>query len=96
MNDDLRLAADVALFMACVAALVVNAYYLPIWLKVSVGLAVIRVLRLAGWLILCAGFGTVLVTQGFITISPSGAIALCFLAAGEVALMFSRGRQAHI
>ena len=85
-------AMDVALFMACCAACAVNVYYLPAWFRASRGMALMRLLRLVGWLVLSARFGMILFVYGDISISVPSATALFFLAAGEIAALFNRGK----
>ena len=83
---------DVALFMSCIAAAGVNCYYIPSWFKASKGMAVMRIFRVAGWLIFVARYGFVLATTGDILISLPSEIAIFFLAAGEIAAVFNRGK----
>lgn len=83
---------DVALFMACCAACAVNIYYLPAWHRASKNMAFMRLLRVAGWLVISARFGTVLLTIGDIAISVPSSIGLFFLAAGEIVALFNRGK----
>lgn len=85
-------AMDVALFMSVCAAASVQIYYLPRWWAAGRGFAAIRLLRLAGWLILGSRYGTVLFTQGDIAISVPAAIAVFFLCAAEVAQLFNKGK----
>ena len=84
---------DIALFMFTVAAIAVQLYYLKTWIKVSWGLGIVRLLRLAGWMILSARFGSVLFTQGDIAISAASAIGLMFLAVSEIAVILNRGQK---
>lgn len=84
---------DVALFMAIVFAAGVNIFYIPKCWRQSRGIAVMRLLRLAGWVVLGSRFGNVLFTTGDIMISVPGAIGLFFLASGEIAALFNRGKN---
>lgn len=86
------IAMDCALIMAVAAAATVQAYYLPRWWRAGKGFAVIRILRLTGWLILGARYGQILATVGDIAISIPAAIAVFFLAGAEVAQLFNRGK----
>lgn len=83
---------DIALFMLTVAAIAVQLYYLRTWIKISWGLGLVRLLRLTGWLILSARFGSVLFTTGDIAISAASAIGLMFLACGEIAVTMNAGK----
>ena len=83
---------DIALFMATVAAIAVQLFYLKTWMRLGWGLGLVRLLRLAGWLILSARFGSVLFTTGDIAISVASAIGLMFLAAGEIAVTLNPGK----
>ena len=83
---------DIALFMFTLAAVAVQLFYLRSWMKIGLGLGLVRLLRLAGWLILAARFGSVLFTQGDIAISIASAIAVMFLAAGEIAVTMNAGK----
>ena len=85
-------AMDIALFMLTVAAAAVQLYCLRTWENVGWGLGLARVLRLAGWMIISARFGSVLFTQGDIAISVPSAIGLMFLACGEIVVGFNRGK----
>ena len=87
---------DIALFMARCAAFAVNLYYLPRWLKHSRGMALMRLFRVTGWLIISARFGGVLFTTGDILISVPAAIGLFFLVAGEVSALFNRGKVGQL
>ena len=87
---------DVALFMACCAAAAVQIYYLPSWWREVRGMAVMRLMRLAGWVIFATRFGFVLFTAGDILVSVPSAIAMFFLAAGEVAALFNRGKAGKL
>lgn len=84
---------DIALFMSTIAAGLVNLYYLPMCWRYSKGVAGMRMLRLAGWIVLSTRFGAVLFTTGDILISPPAAIGVFFLAAGEIAALFNRGKK---
>lgn len=84
--------ADVTIFMLICAAATVHICYLPSWFRMSPALALIRVLRLTGWLILGARFGVVLFTTGDVLISMPSLIGLGFLAAGDIAVIFNRGK----
>jgi hypothetical protein len=86
------LGMDVAVFMACMGAAAVNIFYAAKWYGIDHGMGVMRLLRVAGWLILSTRFGFVLSTTGDILISVPSAIAMFFLAAGEVAAVFNRGK----
>ena len=83
---------DIALFMLTVAAIAVQLYYLKTWMKLGWGLGLVRLLRLAGWMILSARFGSVLFTQGDIAISAASAIGLMFLAASEIVVTMNAGK----
>lgn len=83
---------DVALFIACVLAALVNIKYALRWYAHDVGMAVMRFIRVTGWMILSLRFGYVLGSSGDILISLPSAIALFFLTAGEIAAVFLRGR----
>jgi len=87
---------DVALFMVTVGAAAVNVYYLPQRFAVSTGVAIARCLRLAGWLILSARFGHMLISGGDIPISIPGVVAFFFLALGEIAAIFNRGKEVRL
>lgn len=83
---------DVALFFACVLAALVNIKYVLGWYAQDFGMAVMRFIRVVGWMILSLRFGYVLGSAEDILISLPSAVALFFLAAGEVASVFLRGR----
>lgn len=51
-----------------------------------------RLLRLTGWTILATRFGWVLAHTGDILTTLPSTIALMFLAAGEIAAIFNRGK----
>lgn len=87
---------DIALFMLTVAAIAVQLYYLKSWIKLGWGMGLIRLLRLAGWLILAARFGSVLFTVGDIAISLASAIAVMFLAASEIVVVLNRGQKVQL
>ena len=86
------IAMDVSLFMACCAAFTVNVYHLPAWYYASKSMAFMRLLRVTGWLVVAARFGSVLLTTGDIAVSVPMAIGLFFLAAGEIVAIFNRGK----
>ena len=86
------IAMDVSLFMACCAACAVNVYYLPAWYRASKGMAFMRLLRVTGWAVIGARFGSVLFDTGDLAVSIPAAIGLFFLAAGEIVAIFNRGK----
>lgn len=90
------IAMDVAVFMACLGAAIINAKYAHKWYAQDQGMGVMRLLRVIGWSILTARFGYVLATTGDILISPPSAIAVLFLAAGELAAVFNRGKVGRL
>ena len=92
MLGQTNLAVDIALFLAVCGAAGVNIYYLPAWWRVSRSMAMMRILRIVGWVILGLRFGVVLLTSGDILISLPSAIGLFFLTAGEIAALFNRGK----
>ena len=92
MVNQTNLAMDIALFLAVFSAAGVNLYYLPAWWRVSRSMALMRILRIIGWVILGVRFGVVLLTSGNILISSPSAIGLFFLTAGEIAALFNRGK----
>ena len=80
---------DVALFMMTVFAAVVSAVMTyKHWINAPHGFALLRGLRCTGWCILSARYATVLFTTGDILISVPSAIGLCFLALGDIAIVF--------
>ena len=81
---------DVALFMSCIAACAVNLYCMPIWFRLTRTILCIRLLRVAGWLVLGARFGSILFLDGDIHISIPSAIGLFFLAGSEMFALFNR------
>lgn len=83
---------DIALWMLTVAAVCVNLYFLPGRFRISAGVGMIRLLRLTGWMVLSARFGFVLFTEGDILIAVPSAIGIGFIASGELATIFSRGK----
>ena len=87
-----HLAMNIALFMAGCAACAVNAYYLPTCLRISKGIALLRLFRVVGWLVMIARFGSVLLISDSIPTSFSAATGLFFLAAGEIVVLLNRGK----
>lgn len=85
-------AVDVALFMLICGAASVHAILLPSWHRTSPLLGLSRVLRMTGWVLLGARFGAVLFTTGDVLISMPAAIAIGFLACGDIAVIFCRGK----
>ena len=83
---------DVALFIACSIAALVNIKYAMTWCRQDFGLGLMRLLRVTGWMILSLRFGYVLGSTGDILISVPSAIALFFLAGGEIVAVFLRGK----
>lgn len=92
MNGQGFLGLDVLLFMMTCGAAAVHVFYLPAWYRASAGLGLMRLLRLTGWTILATRFGWVLAHTGDILTTLPSTIALMFLAAGEIAAIFNRGK----
>ena len=91
MSGQGHVGMDVALFVVMFIAAGVHLYCLPAWLRQREGIGLGLLLRLGGWLVLAARFGTVLVEEGDIPVSVPSAIGLFLLAAGDIAGMLSRG-----
>lgn len=84
---------DIVMFMLTVGAALVSAVMAwRHWLSYTGAFAWLRVLRCVGWAILAARYGTVLFTTGDILISVPAAIAICFLATGDIAIVFFKGK----
>lgn len=82
---------DVALFMLTAAAAAVSG--LMTWRNWHEGaFAVLRLLRCIGWSILAARYSYVLSTTGDVLIAVPTAIGLAFLACGDIAIVFFKGR----
>ena len=96
MNGAGYIELDIVLFMMALGAAGVNAKYLWPWWRESRTLGMIRVLRFAGWCILSARFGHVLYVSGDLPISLPSLIGLGFLAAGEIAVLFNRGKAPRL
>lgn len=92
MSGEGMVGMDVALWMITFGAACVNLHFLPGRFRISVGVGMIRLLRLVGWVILSARFGFVLLTEGDILITVPSAIAIAFLASGEIVTIFSHGK----
>ena len=87
------LGVDITIFMLVVGAQVVSAVMAGRhWLSDSPAFALLRVFRCVGWSILAARFGTVLFTTGDVLISVPSAIALMFLACGDIAIVLFKGK----
>lgn len=86
-------AMDIALFMASILAALVNLFYLRSSMGYSKGIAFMRLLRCTGWVLFSSRLGAVLFTTGDVLISVPGAIAIFFLAAGEIVALFNRGQK---
>ena len=79
-----NIAMDVALFIGACAAAAVNIYGLPGDWRVSRQLAVVRVLRLVGWVLVASRFGYALMVYGDVAISIAGGVGILFLEAGQI------------
>lgn len=93
MNGVGHIGMDVALFMAVICAAAVNLHYLTKFREYSKGIALMRLFRCTGWVILGTRFGSVLFTTGDLLISVHAATSVFFLAAGEIAAIFNRGKK---
>ena len=83
---------DVVLFIACALAAFVNIKYAVAWYSEGRGLFVMRLIRIVGWSIFTLRFAYVLGSTGDLIIPLPSLIALSFLAAGEIAAVFLRGK----
>lgn len=84
---------DIAIFMLTVAAAAVSLITtVKQYRSESRAFAIARLMRTVGWCILSARFGTVLFTTGDILISLPAIIATAFLAAGDISIVFFKGK----
>lgn len=87
---------DVVMFFSCALAALVNIKYAVEWYRQGRGLFLLRLIRVIGWTIFTLRFGYVLGSTGDILVPLPSLIALIFLAAGEIAAVFLRGKVGRL